>query len=91
VVSQEFNVLALFKDKDRYIYIYDDESRAELIDCFRNQAADPEMNFNWFDAAVLTDKARQQGLVNAEDRQHAPPSRISEVAPDEGFERLGGA
>jgi hypothetical protein len=96
-VPDEFNVLALFKDKDRYIYVYDDDSRETLIACFRDQAADPDMNFTWFDAAVLTEKARQQGLANALERQHAPPSRISdvlpddrfpEVSPDEGFERL---
>jgi hypothetical protein len=75
-VCQEFNVLALFKGQDRYIYVYDDDSRDRLIDCLRDQAADPEMNLSWFDAAVLTDKARQQVEANARQREEMPPSRI---------------
>jgi hypothetical protein len=63
-VRREFNVLALVKGNERYVYIYDDESQRPLIDTFRDQAADPNLSFNWFDAAVLTDKARQQARVN---------------------------
>jgi hypothetical protein len=73
-VPQEFNVLALIKGEERYIYVYDDDSRPRLIDAFRDQAADPQFNFSWFDAAVLTEKARQQGLAN-EEQHAATPSR----------------
>ena len=75
-MSQEFNVLALYKGEQRYIYIYDDDSRDRLIDCFRDQAADPDMNLSWFDAVVLTDKAREQVEANARQRDHVPHSRI---------------
>ncbi len=63
-MRREFNVLALVKGNERYVYIYDDESQRPLIDAFRDQAADPSLSFTWFDAAVLTDKARQQARVN---------------------------
>jgi hypothetical protein len=59
-MRREFNVLALIKGTERYIYIYDDESRATLLDAFRSQAGDPQLSLNWFDAAVLTQKAREQ-------------------------------
>lgn len=59
-MPHEFNVLALIKGQERYIYVYDDASRRELIDSFRDHAADPHLSFSWFDAAVLTDKARAQ-------------------------------
>jgi hypothetical protein len=59
-VRRELNVLALIKGEERYVYIYDDASRPLLIDTFRDQAADPEVSFSWFDAAILTDKAREQ-------------------------------
>ena len=75
-MPQEFNVLALFKGQERYIYVYDDDSRDELIDSFRNQAADPQLNFSWFDAAVLSEKARQQILANADEREQSSRSRI---------------
>jgi hypothetical protein len=74
-VPHEFNVLALLKGEERYIYVYDDASRAELIDVFRDQAADPGLNFSWFDAAVLTDKARQQAAAPA-NAEAAPRSRV---------------
>ena len=70
LVPNEFNVLALLKGEERYIYIYDDASRPELIDAFRDQAADPAVNFSWFDAAVLTDKARQQAAAPRETTGH---------------------
>lgn len=59
-MRREFNILALLKGNDRYVFVYDDDSRAQLIDHFRDCAADPAQSFNWFDAAVLTDKAREQ-------------------------------
>lgn len=60
-VTQELNVLALFKGTERFIYVYDDDSRDALIDVIRNAAADPRIPISWFDAAVLTERARQQG------------------------------
>jgi hypothetical protein len=59
-VRRELNVLALIKGNERYIFVYDDDSRQPLIDAFRDQAADPQLTFNWFDAAVLSEKAREQ-------------------------------
>jgi hypothetical protein len=59
-VPHEVNVLALFKGRERYVYVYDDASRDVLIDAVRDQAADPASSVTWFDAAVLTERARQQ-------------------------------
>ena len=60
-MAREFNILALIKGRERYIFVYDDASRLPLLDAFRDQAADPRLSFSWFDAAVLTEKARAQG------------------------------
>jgi hypothetical protein len=65
-VAREFNVLAMIKGNERYVYVYDDDSRQSLIDAFRDNAADPELNFSWFDAVVLTEKAREQARASAE-------------------------
>lgn len=58
----DLNVLALFKGEERFIFVYDDASRPELLDTIRNLAADPQYSMNWFDAAVLTERAKQQAL-----------------------------
>ena len=63
-VPREFNILALIKGEERYVFIYDDNSRAQLIDALRDQAADPGLTLTWFDAAVLTEKAREQAIAN---------------------------
>jgi hypothetical protein len=76
-MAQEFNVLALFKGEERYIYVYEDGGRDVLIDCFRDQAANPDMNLSWFDAAVLADKAKQQVEANKNACEDRPRSRIS--------------
>ena len=72
-MRREFNVLALIKGRERYVFVYDDVSRDALLDAFRDLAADPAMSFSWFDAAVLSDKAREQARAAAEEE---PPSRI---------------
>jgi hypothetical protein len=59
-VSRELNVLALFKDPERFIFVYDDDSRDAVVDEIRHQAADPAVAITWFDAAVLTDRVRNQ-------------------------------
>ena len=75
-MGQEFNVLALVKGQEHYIYVYDDDSRQPLIDCLRDQAADPNLTFNWFDAAVLTQKAREQTGVAVAEPESRQRSRI---------------
>jgi hypothetical protein len=67
-VGQEFNVLALIKGEERYVYVYDDASRPGVLDAFRTHAADPELNLTWFDAAVLTQKAHEQAGAAAKAR-----------------------
>ena len=72
-MSSELNVLALFKGAERFIFVYDDVSREHVIAAIRDAAADPRVSLNWSDAAVLTERARQQGKEPAAD---APPSRL---------------
>ncbi|MDY3555334.1 hypothetical protein R5W24_004476 [Gemmata sp. JC717] len=57
-MTQELNVLALIKGTERFIFVYDDHSKDELIDDIRDKAADPAVALNWFDASVLTERVR---------------------------------
>ena len=59
-MTRELNVLALIKGGERYVYVYDDASLPDLLGAFQAQAADPALSLNGFDAAVLTQKAREQ-------------------------------
>jgi len=73
-LPSELNVLALVKGPEHYIFVYDDDSRPHLIDTFRDQAADPDLSLSWFDAMVLTTKAREQATMEA---TPLPPSESS--------------
>ena len=53
------NVLALVKEGERYVFLFDDNSRAQMLQAIGRYAADPELNFSWYDAAVLCQKVRR--------------------------------
>ncbi|MDB5390649.1 MAG: hypothetical protein JWM11_6295 [Planctomycetaceae bacterium] len=53
------NVLALVKEGERYVFLYDDESAATLLQTFGRYAADNDLSFSWYDAAVLSQKVRR--------------------------------
>lgn len=59
MASRDINVIALVKGGERYVFLYDDESRHEALEALARAAADPELSFSWYDAAVLGDKVRQ--------------------------------
>jgi len=57
-VNQDINVLALVKGAERYVFLYDDSSRAEALRTLGRFASNPELSFTWYDAAVLSQKVR---------------------------------
>lgn len=64
-VSQDINVLALVKGEERYIFLYDDASRAETLRMLGRFASDADLSFTWYDAAVLSQKVRAQETTEA--------------------------
>lgn len=57
-VSQDINVLAMAKGEERYLFLFNDETRAELLRTLGRFASDPDLSFTWHDAAVLSQKIR---------------------------------
>lgn len=58
-MSHDINVLALVKGSERYVFLYDEASRAETLRTLGRFASNPELSFTWYDAAVLSQKVRQ--------------------------------
>lgn len=58
-MSDVYNVLALAKGSERYVFLYDSESRIESLRTIARFASNPELSFTWYDAAVLSQKIRQ--------------------------------
>ncbi len=59
-MKREVNVLALVKDGERFVFLYDEESIDTLLEQLGSFAADPELSFSWYDAAVLSQRVRKQ-------------------------------
>jgi hypothetical protein len=81
-MQRELNVLALHKGTEHYLFLYDDNSMPNLVDVFRRYAGDKDLSFNWFDAAVMTEKGKAQLQVEQEHaaRPHHTPRFPAETA-----------
>ena len=66
-MENEINVLALVKGEERYVFLYDEENRTETLRMLGRYAANPELSFTWYDAAVMSKKIREMA---AEQEQH---------------------
>lgn len=53
------NVIALVKNGERYVFLYDDASGDALLRQFGRHASDPSLSFTWYDAAVLSQRVRK--------------------------------
>lgn len=78
-MSKEINVLAMVKGEERYIFLYDDEHRVETLRMLGRYAADPQLSFSWYDAAVLSKKIRETAA--AVDAGEMPATPIAPLAP----------
>ncbi len=76
-MSQDINVLALVKGSERYVFLYDDSSRAETLRILGRYASNPDLSFTWYDAAVLSQKIRQ------ESQKFAPAARFDMPLPSD--------
>jgi hypothetical protein len=53
------NVIALVKDGERYVFLYDGHSTDALLRQFGRYASDESLSFSWYDAAVLSQRVRR--------------------------------
>ncbi len=72
-MPKDINVLALVKGQERYVFLYDDTSRAEALRVLGRFASNPELSFTWYDAAVLSQKIRHESQKQAVRRRFNIP------------------
>ena len=58
-MDTEINVLALVKGEEKFLFLFDDNNRDETLRQLARFAADPEIEFSWYDAALLSRKIRE--------------------------------
>ena len=46
------------KPGEKYVFTYDDESRPEMLRTLGRYASNPDLSFNWYDAALVSQKIR---------------------------------
>ncbi|MDZ4684975.1 MAG: hypothetical protein SH850_07765 [Planctomycetaceae bacterium] len=68
-MQRGINVLALVRGEERYVFLYDDNSADQLLRTLGEYAADPELTFSWYDAAVMSQRIAQL-------RQDSPPVSV---------------
>ncbi len=61
-VSKDINVVALVKGEERFIFLFNDSQKSETLRTLGRYASDPQLNFSWYDAAVLSQKVRNTGV-----------------------------
>jgi hypothetical protein len=71
--NKDFHVLALVKGEHQFVYIFDEMGWDDLVETLCQQAEDPDIEFSWFDAALLSHRAKSQiesaNEANSEDEQ----------------------
>jgi hypothetical protein len=58
-VKNDVTILALVKGQERYVFLFDDAHRTEMLRTLGRFAADPELSFTWSDAVNLSEKVKQ--------------------------------
>ena len=61
-MQHSVNVIALVKDSEHYVFLYDENDEATLMETLGRFASDPELSFTWYDAAVLSQRVRRMRL-----------------------------
>ncbi len=64
-MAGDINVVAIVKGQERYVFLFDDDTRAETLRTLGRYASDSELSFSWYDAAVLSQKVRQTKPANS--------------------------
>ena len=86
-MSKDINILALAKGEERYIFLYNEETRNETLRTLGRYASNAELSFSWYDAAVMSQKVRKNAQDDAADfnsnLQRLETFQLEDLLPDE--------
>jgi hypothetical protein len=81
--NKDFHVLALVKGEHQFVYIFDEMGWDDLVETLCQQAEDPDIEFSWFDAALLSHRAKTQiesaNEANSDAEQSPPTDNETEI------------
>jgi hypothetical protein len=59
-VPSDLNILGYLRADEFYLWLYRDDQLADVQRSLGRTAANPDLSFNWYDAAICSQRARQQ-------------------------------
>ncbi len=59
MIDKSVNVVALVRGRERVVFLFDEDSYAATLQKLGQFAADPTLDFTWYDAAVLSQRVRR--------------------------------
>jgi hypothetical protein len=59
IYTEDVNALVMVKGVERYVFLFTDENRSEVLRTIGRFASSPELSLTWYDAADLTRKVRE--------------------------------
>ena len=80
-MHRELNVLALVKGEDKYVFLFDDANRVETLRMLGRYAADLELNFSWYDAAMLSQRIREMAALEQPAKFTINENKSNQSAP----------
>lgn len=82
-MDKEVNVLAMIKGEERFVFLYDDKNRVETLRMLGRFAADPQLSFTWYDAALMSKKIREMAALDESqsDSVAAPLNKLGQRSP----------
>jgi len=85
VPKGQVSVITLVRGEEHYVFVFHPQKRTELLRLLGRYAADPNLSFNWYDAAVLSQRIRE--MMPAEMPAEAlPPTAVDSAECEDGFE-----
>ncbi len=60
IAEPVLNILALVRGNDRYMIVYDADNKAEALKQLGRWACNKELNFDWMDAARLSQQLHKE-------------------------------
>ena len=81
VPKGQVSVVTLVRGEEHYVFVFQPQKRTELLRLLGRYAADPNLSFNWYDAAVLSQRIRE--MMPAESM---PSKSVETMDNGDGFE-----
>jgi hypothetical protein len=82
-MSGEVNVVAMVRGEEQYLFVFDEKRRTDLLRLLGRYAADPGLSFNWYDAAILSQKIREMMPAPIVEEVAVPSSPVDDLIDPE--------